>query len=109
MNYRLSIRLVDEQGEKFFGEGVAALLEHIDQEGSMNLAAKKMDLAYSKAWKILHRAEETLGYDLIIKRTGGSHGGGSTLTEEGRVFLGKYRRFEKKLRQNAEELFHESF
>lgn len=109
MNYRLSIRLVDENGEKFFGEGVAALLENIQLEGSLNLAAKRMDLAYSKAWKILHRAESTLGFELVMKKSGGVHGGGSVLTNQGESFLRQYREFEAEVRKSTQEIYKQIF
>ena len=56
MKISMSLRLCNEEGEKIFGKGVAQLLRLIDKEGSLNAAAKKMGIAYSKAWKIRNKA-----------------------------------------------------
>jgi molybdate transport system regulatory protein len=41
-------------------------------------------MAYSKAWHIVRRAEEHLGFTLLQRRTGGTGGGGSAVSDEGR-------------------------
>lgn len=105
MRIDMSLRLCDEQGQKIFGKGVAQLLRFIDSEGSMNLAVKKMGIAYSKAWKILHNAEEKLGMEMVAKQSGGRHGGGSTLTSQGREFLERYEAFDRESRAAVEDIY----
>ena len=53
---RVKLTLCTE--ERFFGPGVCELLERIRETGSIQAAAARMELSYTKAWKILHRAEE---------------------------------------------------
>lgn len=36
--------------EKFFGKGIAELLELVDKYGTIQKACKSMDMSYSKAW-----------------------------------------------------------
>lgn len=105
MKISMSLRLCNEEGEKIFGKGVAQLLRLIDKEGSLNAAAKKMGIAYSKAWKILHNAEEQLGFELVEKQSEGKNGGGSVLTPRGRSFLEKYEAFDRESGLIVEELF----
>ena len=65
------------------GNGMAALLRGIAQEGSLNKAAKDMHMAYSKAWTLVNHTEEHFGITLIER-----HGArGSRLTEDGRLLL----------------------
>ncbi len=109
MQYKIMVRLCDEHGEKFFGKGVAELLVHIDREGSLNLASKQMGIAYSKAWRILHIAEDTLGYILVEKKSGGKNGGGSVLTQRGREFLEVYQAFDREIHQNVDQIFQKYF
>ncbi len=109
MQIKMTVRLLDENGEKAFGTGVALLLRRIESTGSLNQAAKSMEIAYSKAWKILHNAETLLGITFVEKSIGGAHGGGSRLTDEGRAFLEKYEVFSQEANRRTEDLFRQMF
>lgn len=84
------ITLVDDEGQKFFGEGPARLLHAVEENGSLRAAAASMNMAYTKALKILRNAESALGFPLTIRVTGGRDGGGSRLTLEGKEWLNRY-------------------
>ena len=84
----LSVRLFTD--EKCFGPGVAALLTLVKTCHSLRAAAMEMGMAYSKAWTILKNAEEQLGFKLLLSTTGGKHGGGAQLTEQGEALLAAY-------------------
>ena len=86
----VKITLTDDNGIKFFGEGPCQLLRLVETTGSLRSAAIKMEMAYSKATKILKQAELTLGYPLTTRNAGGKDGGGSILTPEGKQFLRQY-------------------
>ena len=62
---------------KYFGPGVATLIEGVKRTGSLSSAAKEIGMAYSKAWRIIKRSEELMGCKLLLSRTGGAHGGGA--------------------------------
>ena len=94
-------------GERFFGPGVCELLEKIRETGSIQAAAARMEMSYSKAWKILKRAEEELGVNLTTRNTGGKNGGSSTLTEAGEAAVRDFREMEARLAGYAENLFQE--
>ena len=89
--------------ERFFGPGVCELLEKIRETGSIRAAADLMELSYTKAWKILNRAEEELGTNLITRVSGGRNGGSSTLTEAGARAVRDFREIEEKVRAYANE------
>ena len=86
----------------FFDEDLAALLKEIDRCRSMNRACRKLGMAYSRAWKMIRRAEEMLGRRLVQKQAGGSGGGGSVLTEEGQKMLAGYLKTREDIQQYAE-------
>ena len=94
-------------GERFFGPGVCELLEKIRETGSIQAAAARMEMSYSKAWKILKRAEEELHVNLTTRNTGGKNGGSSTLTEAGEAAVRDFREMEARLSDYAENLFQE--
>ena len=84
------IIFLDNNGEKFFGEGPARLLRGIEETGSLRSSAMSMNMAYTKALKLIKNAETALGFPLTTRTTGGRSGGGSTLTDKGREWLEKY-------------------
>ena len=78
-------------GERFLGPGPVELLEHIALTGSINKAAKKMDMSYKKAWKLIQSLNAYTKSPIVILQTGGEKGGGSVLTEEAHELI-KYHR-----------------
>ena len=103
----ISVRIFSDQ--KCFGPGVAELLRRVEEHHSLRAAAQSMKMAYSKAWTILHAAEEGLGFKLLDRKTGGRNGGGALLTEEGRAMLNAYESYSARLRAYAGEVFREEF
>ena len=103
------ITLLDDEGEKFFGEGPARLLHGIEAHGSLRAASASMHMAYTKALKIMRKAEETLGYALITRTVGGKDGGGSVLTAEGKEWLRKYESYRDACIQANRQLYLEFF
>ena len=106
-HYSLKICLAND--EKFFGPGTTSLLQLIGQYGSIRVAAKEMNMAYSKAWKMLNKAEESLGFPLLHRQIGGKGGGGTTLTNECINFLEAYSNFEKECHELTDKLFKKYF
>lgn len=84
------ILFLNENREKFFGEGPYRLLLGVEETGSLHQAALSMGMAYSKALKLLKNAERVLGFPLTVRTTGGASGGGSRLTPQGKEWIGKY-------------------
>ncbi len=95
--------------EKYFGPGVAMLLERVRTLRSLRAAAADMDMAYSKAWTILKQAERGLGCKLVSTATGGRHGGGAVLTQQGEAILDAYQRYDAQLKDYGARLFRETF
>jgi len=99
----ITLRLYREQ--KVFGPGVAELLETVRDTRSLRAAAMRMDMAYSKAWKVVKEAEQGFGFALLCSTTGGRRGGGATLTAEAEALLSRYRAFEAECRQAMEAAY----
>lgn len=109
MECRTKIYLVDEQGNPFWGSGAVLLLEKTQETGSLNAAAKELGMAYTKALKLIRRAEAGLDCKLLERRIGGSGGGGSALTEAARAELSRYEAFCQECRAAADRLFAEHY
>ena len=75
MEAKTKIIFLDENGDKFFGEGPYQLLRCIERCGSLRSAAQEMNMAYTKAFHLIRHAEEELGFPLTEKTIGGTGGG----------------------------------
>ena len=103
------ITFLDEQDEKFFGEGPARLLRGVEKTGSLRASAMSMDMAYTKALKLMRNAEAALGFPLIHRTTGGKDGGGSRLTEKGKEWLHRYEAYRDACQEANSRLYLEFF
>lgn len=103
------ITFTDDNGMKFFGEGPCRLLRCVEKTGSLRSAAMEMEMAYSKASKILKQAEASLGFRLTSRSTGGKAGGGSILTPEGKQWLRQYEAYRDACVKSNQELYRQFF
>ena len=109
MKAQTKIIFFDENNVKFFGEGPARLLHAIEEHGSLRTAALSMNMAYTKALKMIKNAENTLGFPLTTRTTGGKTGGGSQLTTEGKEWLIRYESYRNACIQANQQLYLEFF
>ena len=107
LQYHMRLRVYRE--EKNFGPGVAELMQLVREKGSLSAAVKEMHMAYSKAWKIIKRAEEDLGFSLMEGQSGGEHGGRTVLTKEGEELLDRYTKFVRESQEEVNRLFRKYF
>ncbi len=99
----------DDNGIKFFGEGPQRLLRCVERTGSLRSAAMEMEMAYSKAIRLLKQAEHTLGFPLTTRSAGGKDGGGSRLTPEGARFLRQYEAYRDACIASNQALYRQFF
>ena len=100
---------MDENKEKFFGEGPYRLLRGVEETGSLRAAAQGMDMAYSKALHLVKRAEQVLGFPLTSRTAGGASGGGSCLTEQGKEWMARYEAYRDACVEANRRLYLEFF
>ena len=75
----------------------------------MRAVAAGMNMAYSKAWRLIKNAEKHLGFPLLDTRIGGADGGGASLTREARTLLARYLQFEYEVYCRADEAWQKYF
>ena len=100
---------IEIDGRPVFGRGRRFLLEALDRYGSINQAAKEINISYRKAWGYIKAMEERLGFRLVERQTGGRNGGGATLTKEAKRFLRKYEEMETGIMELVDERFRDIF
>jgi molybdate transport system regulatory protein len=74
------------------GPGKADLLEGIHETGSISAAGRRMRMSYKRAWQLVDELNGLFDAPLVAASTGGSGGGGASLTKRGRDVLVRYRR-----------------
>lgn len=99
---------LESHGEVIFGGGRTALLEAIDETGSILQATKKLGISYRGAWGKINATEERLGIKLLERFPGG-RGGGAKLTPEAKELVKVYRQFKKDCIIAVDRLFHQHF
>ncbi len=109
MQPKIHLFLCDDTGERFFGEGPYRLLLLIGQTGSLRSAALEMGMAYTKALKIIQRAEANLGYSLTERKTGGKGGGGSCLSDQAKELINQYEIYKTRCHEANLRIFSECF
>lgn len=111
MGTRLSakIRIHLQTEDKCFGPGICTLLDEVKEAGSLRKAAMNMNMAYSKAWKIVKQCEKNLGFKLLISTTGGKNGGGAVITDEAEQFMSAYREYCDEVERFSKKVLDEKF
>lgn len=109
LHLKLTVRLYTEDDQRCFGPGIATLLERVQEHKSLRAAAASMEMAYSKAWRIIRTAEAVFGYKMLSSTIGGQHGGGAVLTLEAERLLAAYRAYETDVTAYARGKFEDSF
>ena len=69
MKVNLKLSILNDDDLPFMGKGPARLLQGIERLGSINQAAREMEMSYVKAWKIINNMEASLGRKILKKKT----------------------------------------
>ena len=109
LHLKVTLRIYSDDDQRCFGPGIATLLQRVREHHSLRAGAASMEMAYSKAWRIIRTAETVFGCKLLSSTIGGAHGGGAVLTDEARQMLAAYDEYCEKLRAYGEKLFEETF
>ena len=87
------------------GPGKAQLLGLIEEERSISEAARQMKMSYKRAWQLIEAINACFQEPLVVSITGGSKGGGSQLSPQGKKALALYRAiYAKSLAAGSREL-----
>lgn len=84
---------IDGNEGTFIGYGRVALLEKIQEFGSITKAAKSLNISYRHAWELIDSMNRQAEKPFIETLTGGKGGGGTRLTAEGERAIAIFRQF----------------
>jgi molybdate transport system regulatory protein len=100
---------IEREGKVVFSDWRAELLQAIEETGSLSGAAARMDVPYRTAWYKLKEIEGQLGMRLVTTHSGGSDGGGSSLTPEGQDILRRFQRIYRDVEELVRRRFEREF
>ncbi len=109
MKLKIKIGLRDAADKPFMGIGLVWLLRGVEKSGSLSLAAREMEMSYSKAHKLVKTLEAAFGKPVLTSARGGSTRGGSALTPAGLVFLERFEKLDEEVKRRSEKLFEKHF
>lgn len=98
-----------ERESAFFSARLKLLLYLLADTGNMRISCAYSGIAHSKAWDMINRLEQNLGYSVVERHRGGKSGGSTTLTPRGEEFLAAYHDFEQSVHQYAQNAFQKRF
>jgi molybdate transport system regulatory protein len=105
MKIHLKLKVLNPEGVPFMGRGPVELLRGIEHLGSINQAAKTMNMSYVKAWKMIKVMENSLGGKILETKIGGRNHGGSELTPLAKILMDDFSAYEADVERFAEEQF----
>ncbi len=94
---------IDFENDCHLGPGKIALLEHIQQTGSLSAAARALGMSYRRAWLLLESVNHGFDQPETVNTTGGAGGGGATVTEFGHLLIERYRQLGDRISSSGEE------
>jgi molybdate transport system regulatory protein len=74
-----------------------ALVEAVDELGSISSAAKRLGLSYKGAWDGVQALNNLFEAPLIVANAGGKSGGAAAVTERGRAVIKAFRQVEREI------------
>jgi len=92
-------------GEIAIGPGKADLLKAISETGSINQAARKLNMSYMRAWKLIRTMNACFRHPVIVGSRGGKKKGGAQLTPSGTRILELYQRLETESIQATKKIW----
>ena len=89
----------EKNGKVVFGKGRDDILKAVDEQRSLNAAAKKLEMSYRAAWGRLKASEERMEMKLVEI---GVKDKSMQLTQKARAIIARFEKLEK----DVEELLH---
>jgi molybdate transport system regulatory protein len=109
LGIRSKIWFVNAEGEHVFGAGLAQLLVEVEHLGSLEAAARQVNISYQRARNVVRNAEEQFGRRLIQPGATGGGDEGLALTWAGKRMLAVYLRLSEKAAAYIDDTFAQAF
>ena len=91
------------------GPGKVSLLEAIEREGSLSVAAQTIGMSYRRAWNLLADLNGSFESPVVTTAVGGTRGGGARVTDLGHSLIAAFRATERDALRLAVSRLRKSF
>lgn len=100
-----TVKLSIDKETVFLNSRLKLLLFLIADLQSVRQACLHMGLSYQKAWDMLNRLEQEVGYAVVTRQHGGKNGGKTCLTDRGQQLMLAFQQYEDELHAFARQRF----
>src|SRR5512142_1092615 len=111
IEFHYKIWISDKKGHGILGDGKWQTLKTIDRTGSLRAACEELGYTYRRTWGNLKKIEQFFGFPLLEKHRGGSEGGTTVLTAEGKKLVAAFDKFhasvDSVIQKNFDKLVNE--
>jgi len=97
---RSKIWLEDPEGEVVFGLGRYRMLDAIERVGSLQSAARELNMSYRAIWCRVRASEKRLGKELVVRA-----GRGSQLTPFAQQLMKQFNRLQTLVNKESDDIF----
>jgi molybdate transport system regulatory protein len=87
------IWMSDKDNKGILGDGKWQILKLIENKGSIKAACDELGYTYRRTWGNLKKIEQFFGFPLLEKQRGGSDGGRTLLTAQGKKLVKAFDNF----------------
>ena len=107
IQFHYKVWLSDKKNKGILGDGKWQMLKLIEEKGSLKAACDDMGYTYRRTWGNLKKIENFFGFPLLEKHRGGSEGGHTKLTEEGKRLVAAFDKFHSSVDSVIQKGFEE--
>ena len=93
IHFHYKIWMSDKDEKGILGDGKWQILKLIEEKGSIKAACDELGYTYRRTWGNLKKIEQFFGFPLLEKQRGGSDGGRTQLTPEGKKLVKAFDHF----------------
>lgn len=99
------IWMADSGDRGILGDGKWRMLKIIEEKGSLKAACDELGYTYRRTWGNLRKIEQFFGFPLLEKQRGGSDGGHTALTPEGKRLVRAFDAFHRTVDRQIQDGF----
>jgi molybdate transport system regulatory protein len=107
LDYSLWFKTIDNH--LIMKEDCFMLILKIRELGSIALASESFGISYRKAWNLIKKSENLLGFSLVKKHRGGKDGGHTELSPEGNNLVNAYIELKENIGQSIKNITKKFF
>ncbi len=99
---RSKVWIEDSAGHVIFGFGRYKMLDAVERLGSLQAAAKELEMSYRAIWCRIKASEERMGRPLLVRNSRGSD-----LTPQAKSLMKQFLRLQRLVENESDEIYND--